>query len=263
MELFVTGHVTGGAGAKVGGFIADVADVDGTLVRDSVWDINTTGQKVSAPTSEYGGAAGYTTAQMQDGLLEYFNPGAWGINKTLSYPYLFNPIAFTSTLATLVQSKLLYTFLPLRQSDQGLYRFNPKHTDNASLATVYTMLARSIGNTRGVATLKNVAVDMYFWHDATQTTTFAGPVTNYATILRHHTIEKTARLDASNVIGHLNSRRVVILQGTYTPTGPASRRRIRCWRRFIPKRQAMRSRPWLPTIPGPGRRSKSTRSPRG
>jgi hypothetical protein len=143
----------------------------------------------------------------------------WGISKTLSYPFLSDPDMFTSTLATLVSNDVVFTFLPISQSDKSLYIGNPSHTATASLAAVYTMIARAIGVSDNVSTLENVKIDKYFWHDATQTTTFSGPITGHATLGALKILTAAAHLDATNVTGQMDLRRLVILRGTYTKSG--------------------------------------------
>src|SRR6185437_7041071 len=118
-----------------------------------------------------------------------------------------------------VISNKVFTFLPIAQSDKSQYVGNPSHTDQASLAAVYTMIARSIGIADNVAALKDVKIDKYFWHDATQTTTFAGPVNTHAALGAMTAIAPGARLNGTNVLGQMNVHRLVILRGTYTTTG--------------------------------------------
>jgi hypothetical protein len=77
------------------------------------------------------------------------------------------------------------------------------------------MIARAVGISDNVATLKNVKIDKYFWHDATQTTTFSGPVAAHATLGALKTLAANAHLDATNVTGQMNVHRLVILRGTY------------------------------------------------
>jgi hypothetical protein len=128
-------------------------------------------------------------------------------------------VNFTSTLATLVSSNLPFAFLPIQQSDKSQYLGNPVHADAASLASVYTMIGRAVGVSDNVALLKNVKIDKYFWHDATQTTTFSGPITSHATLGVMKTIAAATALNTTNVIGQMNVRRLVILRGTYTKSG--------------------------------------------
>src|SRR5262249_22228584 len=95
----------------------------------------------------------------------------------------------------------------------------PAHANAASLAAVYTMIARSVGNTGNVALLQDVKIDRYFWKDATQTTTFAGPVTAHATLGPMKPIAASTPLNAANDIGQLNARRRVTRRGTYARAG--------------------------------------------
>ena len=77
------------------------------------------------------------------------------------------------------------------------------------------MIARSIGIADNVAQLKGVKIDKYFWHDATQTTTFSGPGHAHATLARSSHLPG-AISTAPNVIAQMKVHRLVILRGTYT-----------------------------------------------
>jgi hypothetical protein len=184
------------------------------IVTSSYWDTLTTGQVASAG----GFGVGKTTTQLRAALLAGFG-GAWGINKTLSYPYLNDPDLFTSSLATLVLANVIFEFSSIQQTDKSQYLVVPVHADAASLATVYAMIGRAIGNTDNVALLKDVKIDKYYWHDATQTTTFSGPITTHATLGTMKTIAAATPLNGTNVIGQLNLRHLVILRGTYSKAG--------------------------------------------
>jgi hypothetical protein len=210
LESYGVGAVAGGAGANLGGMIG-VANGSPNIIA-SYWDTLTTGQAASA------GGVGKTTTQLRAALLPSFG-GAWGINKTLSYPYLTNPDLFTSPLATLALANAIFSFSPIQQTDKSHYQGVSTHADAASLATVYTMIARAVGNTDNVALLKDVKIDKYFWHNATQTTTFAGPITTHATLGVMKTIAAATPLNATNVIGQLVAHRLVILRGTYAKAG--------------------------------------------
>jgi hypothetical protein len=212
-ESYGVGAVVGGAGAAVGGLIG--ATGGSPTIANSYWDTLTTGQATSAGGA---GAVGKTTAQLRAAMPAGFG-GAWGINKTLSYPYLNDPDMFTSPLATLALSDVIFSFSPLQQTDKSQYLTAPAHADAASLAAVYTMIARAVGNSDNVALLKDVKIDKYFWKDATQTTTFAGPLATHATLGAMKPIAAATPLNATNVIGQLNVRRLVILRGTYAKAG--------------------------------------------
>jgi hypothetical protein len=212
-ESYGAGAVVGGAGAVVGGLIGVTSGAPTTI--NSYWDTLTTGQGASAGGA---GVVGLTTAQLRNALPTGFG-GAWGISKNLSYPYLTKPDLFTSPLATLVLSDAVFSFSPIQQTDKSQYQGNPAHANAASLATVYTMIARAVGNTDNVALLQDVKIDKYFWKDATQTTRFAGPLTDHATLGPMKPIAAGAPLNASNVVGQLNIRRLVILRGTYAKAG--------------------------------------------
>jgi hypothetical protein len=203
-QSFSVGPVTGGA--THGGLVGAVMNTP--TVSSSYWDKTTSGLTTSAAGSRR------TTTQLRNALPVGF-AGNWGISKALSYPFLSDPDNFTSTLATLVSSNVVFAFLPIQQSDVSQYLGHPAHTDEASLAAVYTMIARAVGVSDNVATLKNVKIDKYFWRDTTQTTTFRGPVTAHATLGAMKTLAANAHLDATNVAGQMNAHRLVILRGTY------------------------------------------------
>jgi hypothetical protein len=211
-SCFAAGPVQGGAGASVGGLIGDVPG--SPTVTDCYWDTDTSGQMTTAK----GLGTARTTVQLRHALTMGLNNGSWGITKTKSYPFL-NTDGFSSNLATLVRADQIYTALPIMQSDKAQYIGNPVHTAGASLATVYTMVARAIGQTVGVASLDGVKINKYFWHDATQTTTFSGPVTAHATLGAMVAIAADKPLDATNVIGKLSAQNWVMLRGTYKKPG--------------------------------------------
>jgi hypothetical protein len=193
------------------GGLVGLDDGLGTIAQ-SYWDKNTTGQATSD------GGTGMTTAQLQAALPAGFGVPPWGITKGVSYPYFFaGSPPFASMLATTVSNSRVFTFLPIGQHEPSEYLQAPaKGGALASLATVYTMIARAIGITDHVATLKGVKIDTYFWNNTTQTSSWTGPVTHYATLGTFADIGSAAPLDLSNVIGRINHRQPVILRGTYT-----------------------------------------------
>jgi hypothetical protein len=155
---FAAGPVQGGTGSLVGGLIGSVSGAP--TVIDCYWDTNTTGQMTSAG----GLGTGRTMAQV---LPARFGAAPWAIAiaTTKNNPFLISD-GFSSNLATLVRANKIYTALPIMQSDKSQYLGNPKHANVASLATVYTMVARAIGQTLGVPSLDNVRIDRFFWRDA-------------------------------------------------------------------------------------------------
>ncbi|MGB7258573.1 MAG: hypothetical protein WBD48_10905, partial [Pseudolabrys sp.] len=210
-QSYAIGHVAGAAGATLGGLIGVVSG--GATATNSYWDTGTTGQATSA-----GGGTGKTTTQLRAAVPAGFNTSTWAINKTLSYPF-FNDlnIDFTSPLATLVLANNVYVFVPISQLDVSQYKVKPQHADAASLAAVYTMIARGIGIADGVPALEAIKVDRYFWHDATQTATFAGPVTAHASLGVLKPLP--GAITNLNVIAQIKVHRLVILRGTYSKTG--------------------------------------------
>ncbi|MPZ56544.1 MAG: hypothetical protein GEU91_08625 [Rhizobiales bacterium] len=206
-EVYAVGRVAGGAGATLGGLVGLTL---GTAVSNAYWDVNTSAQAVSAA------GTGYTTTQMRSAPPIGFG-NAWAITAKRSYPFLNEAdIDLAAPLATLVAKKRVYTFLPIDQRDTSQYAGASTGANVASLAAVYTMIARAIGITKNVAALKDVKIDKYFWDDATKTTTWQGPVTTRATLGTFAAIAADAALNDSNVIGEMKGGKLVMLRGTYT-----------------------------------------------
>ena len=204
---FAVGSVSAGDGSSIGGLIAVIAGTP--TVADSYWDVDTTRQATSAG----GLGTGLTTVQLRSALPSGFAPGAWGITKSVSYPFL-NSEGFSSNLAAVVVTRTVVTALPIVQSDLSQYKGQPVHTDGASLATVYTMMARAAGEAGNIGALIKARIDNY-WHDATRTTTLTGAITNYIAIETMKPIAPAVRLNGNVVIGALKVGRWVILRGTY------------------------------------------------
>lgn len=206
-----------GAGLLTGGFfIGGVAGGNtGGSVTNCYWDTNTT----NAGTSPVG--SGRTTVQMRQMLPGGFGTG-WAITKVVSYPYLNNAnFGYFSPLATLVRNNQVFAFLPINQFDDSQYTHKPAHADGAALATVYTMIGRAVGITEHIKTLQGAyaTIDHYYWHDATQKTTYFGPVTHRATLGPLTKIPLAARLGGTNVIHAFNQQKLAILHGTYIKNG--------------------------------------------
>ncbi len=221
IESFAVGRVVAngptrnaGRPAQSGGGL--IAGASGSpVIIDSYWDKNTTGRV----TSEGGFETGKTTAELRAALPPGFGR-AWGITKTLSYPFFNDPhIDFASTLATTVTASKVFAYVPISQFSAWEYLVAPNHATPASLAAVYTMIARAIGLADNVPELKGVKIDKYFWNDSTQTTTWTGPVTAHAALGAMIGIPSAVPLDITNVIGRMNTHQLVILRGTYTKTG--------------------------------------------
>jgi M26 IgA1-specific metallo-endopeptidase-like protein len=209
-QAFATGAVRFNA-ASSGGLIGRIIDGAPPTTTASYWDAESTGRTTTAGNA----GTSRTTAQLRSALPAGFAAG-WGINRTLSYPYLTSrKLDFRSTLATLVVNDGIFVFLPLLQSDKSLYNGATNNIDEASLATVYTMIGRAIGITAGVPQLDNVAIDTYFWKDATKRAVYTGPVTANATLGVLTAIAANKPLDASNVIRAMDRGQLVILRGNY------------------------------------------------
>jgi hypothetical protein len=236
-QSFASGMVEGGMGSTVGGLVgangfaasidqslsvgfvsrADAASVGGLvgasflapIPTNSYWDLGTSDVPSSA------GGLGLTTAQLHGGLPAGFDPNVWAISKGVSYPFLNDAdLAFTPALATSVHSgQVIFTFLPIGQRDVSQYQGKPVHTANASLAAVYAMVARAIGNTLAGGGLKNAKIDTPFWHDKTQTAVFSGPITKQAKLGTFKSVGSAAKLDL--IAPQLKAGHAVILRGHY------------------------------------------------
>ena len=206
-QVYAIGRVAGAAGATVGGLVGQANGMN--TVTNAYWDINTSAQAASAA------GIGYSTSQLRAVMPIGFRH-AWAITRNRSYPFLDDGgIEFTAPLATLVKSTRVFTFRPISQRDKSQYAGASTGANAASLAAVYTMIARAIGITRNVATLKDVPIDRY-WKDATKTAVWNGPVTTRATVGELKTLGANARLNNANVIGEMKVGRLVMLRGSYT-----------------------------------------------
>ncbi len=215
VESYAAGLVKPGAGGLAGGLVGSTSGSTFISATNAYWDRDTTGWTTSAQ----GKGTSLTTLQLRAALPAGFG-AAWAITKTLSYPFLNDPhIDFASPLATLVVANKVFTFLPISQFSASEYGVAPFHATPAALATVYTMIARAIGIADHVPELEGVKIDKYFWHDSTQTTTWAGPVTAHAALGPVVGIPSSAKLNTTNVVGRMNAHELVILRGTYTKNG--------------------------------------------
>jgi hypothetical protein len=233
-KSFALGNVDGGAGAMAGGLVAQfnggsgdqlysagrvggtgslgglIANAGGSpTITNAYWDIETSGRTTSAV------GTGMTTSQLRAALPAGFDT-SWRNTAGLSYPYLA-VVRFAAPLATLMQAANLFIMLPISQLDLSQYATTPAHADadQASLATVYTMVARAVGLTEGVARLDGVAIDRYFWDDASQRARFRGPITTLVTLGAFASIAAASPLDSSNVIGAMSTGKLVILRGRF------------------------------------------------
>jgi hypothetical protein len=216
VEGFSVGQAEGEAGSSVGGM---TAVTPGSPFKHAFWDRQTSGLLTSS------GGVARTTAQLQAALQSGFKPDAWSITPGFSYPYLIpdNPGGFASTLATTVVGTAVFTFVPIGQLEPTEYKKPPDNAEKASLAAVYTMIARAIGLTKSLAGLIQVKIDKHFWDDATETATFSGPVTGHATLGALVSIDAGTPIGDANVIGALKQRRVAIIRGNFQrPNGGLS-----------------------------------------
>ena len=83
------------------------------------------------------------------------------------------------------------------------------------------MIARAIGNALNSAALKDVKIDEYFWNDATQQTSFSGPVTIYASLGAFQSVAPSASLNG--VVARMENENLVLLRGTYERGGQTAR----------------------------------------
>jgi hypothetical protein len=214
---FATGRVYPGTGSTSGGLIAALA-AHPAHAPHSYWDIDTTHMSASIR------GAGLTDTQLKAALPVGF-VAPWDITKGYSYPFLNLPaLPYVSTLATLVQPGKIFTFLPIEQLEPTEYQNTPNFADSASLAAVYTMIARAVGYTDNDPAIKTTKIDEFFWDDANQTATWTGPVTTHATLASPLALPAGTPIDDSNIIGAMKSKHVVIVSGHYdTPSaGSAS-----------------------------------------
>jgi hypothetical protein len=206
-QVFGAGRVRGLDGSTLGGLSA-LLEEDATAIG-AFWDLATTNQSFSVR------GVGKTTTALQAALPPRYGP-IWGITAGFSYPYLnlLDKGMFASTLASVVYNGMVYTFAPLGQLETTEYVNLPEHADAASLAAVYTMVARGIGLTTLDTTIATTKIDEFFWDDATQTATWTGPVTAYAQLGSVTDISGSQSIDDTNVIGQLKARNLVIIRGT-------------------------------------------------
>jgi hypothetical protein len=199
------------------------------------WDTETAGPKPGAAGLGYvPGAIGLTTAELQADLPPGFDPDVWAITPGQSYPYLREPtIDLRSPLSTVVQpsgdlaavgrdvtasastpTARVYVFLPISQHDASQYKKKPNNTNITAAAAVYTMIARAIGLTKGVAELNGVKIDRYFWDSDTKTAAWRGPVRQHARLGRLNTLGTNTLLDEQRITRALRNRKLVILRAT-------------------------------------------------
>jgi hypothetical protein len=209
-QAYSVGPVSG-TGATVTGFIANAGG--SPSITSSYWDTDTSGQAAGAS------GTGLTTAQLRASLPAGFG-GSWAITTMRSYPFInLASIDFSSPLATVVAFSRPYVFVPIGQLEDGEYKTAPAHADEAALATVYTMIARSVGISDGDNRLVNTKIDRFFWDDATQTTFWRGPVKIYAQLGSMTAIAAATPLNNANVVGSMNAGKLVILRGVYRKGG--------------------------------------------
>jgi len=209
-QCYAIGPVSGGAGASLGGLIGNQPNP--VNVTSSYWDTETSGQATSV------GGTAKTTNQLRASVPTGFD-ASWAVSHGLSFPYLTDGMMdFASPLATLVRNNKVFTFLPISEFDKSLYGGPAVHFSQASLAIVYTMIARAVGITDNVDQLKNVKATRYFWDDSTQTTTFRGPVTMHATLGTLQSIAPATPI-GNQVTSLMRAQNLVILRGTYDTGG--------------------------------------------
>lgn len=208
-QVYSVGLVSS-TGGQTGGLIYNSGG--NPTITAAYWDTDTSGQATSN-----GGGTGLTTAQLQLELPPGFG-GAWSITPGLSYPFLAKA-SFISPLATLVDANKVLIFAPLGQFDDGNYAKPPEHPEEASLAAVYTIVARGVGTGLKVPKLSGVAIDSYFWDDKAEKAKFKGPLTDYVSLGPVTAIPKGEPLSDGNVIGAFALGKLAILRGTFKREG--------------------------------------------
>jgi hypothetical protein len=189
-----------GPNATRGGLIGVVQN--GATVTDSYWDKDVSAQ----PTSPAG--TGLRTAQFRHAVPAGFNPAIWAITRNQSYPFVNDGVAgFTPQLATRPFLNTFTTFLPIDQFDTAEYRIAPHHPSGAALATVYTMIVRSLEGRR-------VPIDQ-FWDDAAQRTSFPPSLLQNVRFGPIVAVPATVRLGNANIIDKLDGGKLVILRGGF------------------------------------------------
>jgi hypothetical protein len=209
-QVYSAGRVSGSAGTLAG----LIANAGGTpSIVSAYWDTETSNQASSSD------GVGLTTAQLQADLPAGFG-ASWGITKGHSYPFIDDDtIDFASPLATfIVGGAQPLVLLPLDQGEDWEYGTAPAHADHASLAAVYTMIARAVGPIVDDHRLVGVKIDRYFWNDPTQRAFWRGPIKNYSALGSLSAIAAGTPLNNANVIGTINAGHAVILRGRATAT---------------------------------------------
>ena len=205
-RCFAAGKVAGALGLTGG--LAGLVDPSAGAVTNAYWDTLTSGQATSAV------GTARTTTQLRAVLPVGFAGPNWGDTPTVSYPFLARAnMTFWSTLATTVKTNRVYTFLPIGQLDLTQYAAAVSHANHASEAAVYTMIARAIGFTKNVPTLKIIKIDTSYWHDATQTTTWTGLITGHVTQGAPIVLPAPTPISLANIAGQIKANNVVVISG--------------------------------------------------
>lgn len=77
-RTYATGHVSGGQNAQVGGLVgANVDWASGGKIVKSYWDTTTSGTANGAGSGDASGITGTSTAGLQSGIPNGFDPGVW------------------------------------------------------------------------------------------------------------------------------------------------------------------------------------------
>ena len=193
--------VTGGlVGVKIGN----------STITSSYWNPTTSGVDTS------NGGTPITTSALQSSLPAGFDAAVWRITPGASTPFILaTGFEFPSALSTVIRGVRVYAFGAINQLDGVNYLDTPAHADRAAEAAAYTILARAIGVTRNIASLKDVAIDRFFWNDDTQHASFVGPITNFASRGPLMTLGASQPLTNANVIRPLRQDKLVVLRGKY------------------------------------------------
>ncbi len=207
VQCFAIGLVSASKSNTAGGLIGALATAKASS-QFAYWDLDISHQGASAQGQSR------TTVQLQAALQTGFD-STWGITKGYGYPFQ-SSAAFASTLATITKPSEPFVFVPIDQFEPTDYATAPAHADKVALATVYTMIGRAVGETHHLSQLTGIKIDRYFWDDATQKTTWTGPVTSFASLSGVRSLSSGTTIGDSNIVGALKGRKAVILRGRYT-----------------------------------------------
>jgi hypothetical protein len=158
-------------------------------VATSYWDRQTSDVATSG-----GGGTRLTTSQFKSGLPAGFAATDWSIVAGLTYPWLdprkltpaeqedFHLNFWAPPLASAgYRNKTFFYYHPVGQLEPFQYEKKPRQPEKASKAAVFTVLGRTTGDIKNLASLKNIFID-YYWNGNTEVTTWRGAVASRGSI---------------------------------------------------------------------------------